>query len=142
MLTHGRRPAAILPPHAVLVVYCCSSDCRAGPDGRRDRCVVSPADQAHRAGDDRLYRVPVDRRYCDKFTGKADWEPIYELKRQVSVPVIGNGDIFSVSDALTKIGNLDGVMIGRGTFGNPWLMREVSDALRRERMNNEPLGSA
>lgn len=70
------------------------------------------------------------RRYHDKFTGKANWEPIYELKRRVKVPVIGNGDIYCAQDALDKIGNLDGVMVGRGTFGNPWLMREVVDALR------------
>jgi tRNA-dihydrouridine synthase B len=69
------------------------------------------------------------RRYCDKFTGAADWEPIYALKKHLSVPVIGNGDIVSAADALEKIGNLDGVMVGRGTFGNPWLMREIVDAL-------------
>lgn len=69
------------------------------------------------------------RRYCDKFSGAADWEPIYELKRRVSVPVIGNGDIASAADALAKIGNLDGVMVGRGTFGNPWVMRDIVDVL-------------
>jgi tRNA-dihydrouridine synthase B len=68
------------------------------------------------------------RRFCDKFGGKADWEPIYELKRRVNVPVIGNGDIASAKDAVEKIGNLDGVMVGRGTFGNPWLMAEIVDA--------------
>ncbi len=70
------------------------------------------------------------RRYCDKFTGKADWEPIYELKKNVSVPVIGNGDVLAVKDALEKIGNLDGVMVGRGTFGNPWLLKDIADAFR------------
>lgn len=69
------------------------------------------------------------RRYHDKFTGKANWEPIYELKKHVSVPVIGNGDIMSAGDALEKIGNLDGVMVGRGTFGNPWVMKDIADAL-------------
>lgn len=69
------------------------------------------------------------RRYLDKFTGTADWEPIYELKKQVDVPVIGNGDITSAEDAVRMLGNLDGVMVGRGTFGNPWLMREIADAL-------------
>jgi tRNA-dihydrouridine synthase B len=68
------------------------------------------------------------RRYCDKFTGKADWNPIYELKKNVSVPVIGNGDVLTVKDALEKIGNLDGVMVGRGTFGNPWLLKDIQDA--------------
>lgn len=68
------------------------------------------------------------RRYHDKFSGAANWEPIYALKREVSVPVIGNGDIASAADALEKIGNLDGVMVGRGTFGNPWVMKEITDA--------------
>jgi tRNA-dihydrouridine synthase B len=68
------------------------------------------------------------RRYCDKFTGKADWSQIYELKKAVKVPVIGNGDVASAADALEKIGNLDGVMVGRGTYGNPWVMAEICDA--------------
>ncbi|MEK7137841.1 MAG: tRNA-dihydrouridine synthase [Patescibacteria group bacterium] len=70
------------------------------------------------------------RTYKDKFGGSADWNPIYELKRQVSVPVLGNGDIRSAADAIAKIGNLDGVMVGRGTIGNPWLLREICDVLR------------
>lgn len=70
------------------------------------------------------------RRYCDKFSGKADWNPIYELKKNVSIPVIGNGDIQNAHDAVTKLQNLDGVMVGRGTFGNPWVMKEICDALR------------
>jgi tRNA-dihydrouridine synthase B len=70
------------------------------------------------------------RRYHDKFTGKANWDPIYELKKNISVPVIGNGDIASAQDAVDKIQNLDGVMVGRGTFGNPWVMREIVDALQ------------
>jgi tRNA-dihydrouridine synthase B len=72
------------------------------------------------------------RRYHDKFTGKANWDPIYELKKVLKVPVIGNGDIATAQDALEKIGNLDGVMIGRGTFGNPWLMADVVRALREK----------
>ncbi len=67
------------------------------------------------------------RRYNDKFSGVANWEPMYALKREVSVPVIGNGDISSAEDAIEKIGNLDGVMVGRGTFGNPWVMKEISE---------------
>ncbi|TSC79182.1 MAG: tRNA-dihydrouridine synthase [Candidatus Peregrinibacteria bacterium Gr01-1014_25] len=71
------------------------------------------------------------RRYCDKFTGAADWEPIYELKRALpNIPVIGNGDIATAADAVAKIGNLDGVMVGRGTWGNPWLMADITEALR------------
>ena len=73
------------------------------------------------------------RRYCDKFSGQANWDPIYELKRNVSVPVIGNGDIWSAADAVAKIGNLDGVMVGRGTFGNPWLMKDIAEAFKEVR---------
>lgn len=60
------------------------------------------------------------------YTGKADWEAIYEVKRHLKIPVIGNGDIKSVADAREKLGNLDGVMVGRGTMGNPWLMAEIA----------------
>lgn len=60
------------------------------------------------------------------YTGKADWSPIYEVKKHVGIPVIGNGDIKSVADAHEKLGNLDGVMVGRGSMGNPWLMREIA----------------
>jgi tRNA-dihydrouridine synthase B len=70
------------------------------------------------------------RTYTQKFSGTADWVPIYELKNEVSVPVIGNGDIMSAADAVSKIGNLDGVMIGRGAVGNPWLISEICYALR------------
>ncbi len=87
------------------------------------------------------------RRYCDKFTGSADWEPIYALKKELKVPVLGNGDIACGEDAVEKLGNLDGVMVGRSTFGNPWVMRDVVDALRhgkvsgkRELTSDEKLG--
>lgn len=62
------------------------------------------------------------------YTGFADWEPIYEVKRHVGIPVIGNGDIRSKEDALKKLKHLDGVMVGRGTMGNPWLMAEIEAA--------------
>lgn len=75
------------------------------------------------------------RTYTDKFSGSANWDPIYELKKHVNVPVIGNGDIATAQDAVDKIGNLDGVMVGRGTFGNPWVMRDIADALYRNSIN-------
>lgn len=79
------------------------------------------------------------RRYHDKFSGKANWDPIYELKKAVKVPVIGNGDIMNAKDAVEKIGNLDGVMVGRGTFGNPWVMRDIADALIAKKSEAEGL---
>lgn len=69
------------------------------------------------------------RRFTDKFTGMADWGPIYALKEALpKVTIIGNGDILTARDAVEKIGNLDGVMVGRGTIGNPWLLKDVCDA--------------
>ena len=74
------------------------------------------------------------RTYNDKFSGAARWDAIYELKRAVNVPVIGNGDVSNAKDAIEKIGNLDGVMVGRATFGNPWVMRDIADALYRNQI--------
>jgi len=62
-----------------------------------------------------------------KFTGKADWEVIRAVKAAVTVPVIGNGDIFSGADAARMLAETgcDLIMVGRGAFGNPWLIREI-----------------
>lgn len=68
------------------------------------------------------------------YMGKADWEPIYELKKKhPDVPILGNGDITSGIVAKEKIKNLDGVMIGRASFGNPWICKEAYAALHDEK---------
>lgn len=67
------------------------------------------------------------RTRAQKFEGKADWDVIAEAKRKVSVPLVGNGDVTSASEArrmLLETG-CDAVMIGRGSFGNPWIFRET-----------------
>ena len=79
------------------------------------------------------------RTYGGKFSGNADWEAIYELKRRVKVPVIGNGDVNSAASALEKIGNLDGVMVGRGTFGNPWVMGDIEKAFKERLGERDPV---
>lgn len=56
------------------------------------------------------------------FGGISDWTNIYKLKDLVKIPVLGNGDIRSLADFEKQIGNLDGVLVGRATFGNPWLI--------------------
>lgn len=60
------------------------------------------------------------RTYKQAYRGEADWDPIYELKKNISVPVIGNGDLKGKDHALTMLKDLDGYMIGRASLGNPW----------------------
>lgn len=61
------------------------------------------------------------------YSGKADWDMIRQVKQAVSVPVIGNGDIVSVQDGkrMLEETGCDGIMVGRGARGNPWIFREL-----------------
>ncbi|MGV8983226.1 tRNA dihydrouridine synthase DusB [Clostridium sp.] len=68
------------------------------------------------------------------YEGKADWNIIRDVKNSVKTPVIGNGDIFCVEDAIRikEITNCDAIMIARGARGNPWIFREIMQALKGE----------
>ena len=74
------------------------------------------------------------------YTGVADWEMIHKVKQQCTVPVIANGDIISGEAAVKclKWTGADGVMIGRSTFGNPWVFSEVKAALAGEEIPERP----
>ncbi len=61
------------------------------------------------------------RTYVEPYNVPADFEPILELKRNVTIPVIGNGGITSLADGEQKLGDLDGFMIARASIGNPWV---------------------
>lgn len=68
------------------------------------------------------------------YSGVADWDIIREVKKNVSIPVIGNGDVIdgkSAEELFAKTG-VDGIMIGRATLGNPWIFNEIASYLKGE----------
>lgn len=66
------------------------------------------------------------------YTGTADWNIIKEVKKAVSIPVIGNGDVKTKEDALAMFEQtkVDGIMIGRASIGNPWIFRQIQEYLQ------------
>ncbi|GAA1057459.1 tRNA dihydrouridine synthase DusB [Agromyces luteolus] len=75
------------------------------------------------------------------YSGQADWPAIAKLKETVtSVPVLGNGDIWSADDALRMVDETgcDGVVVGRGCLGRPWLFGDLAAAFRGEQAKAEP----
>lgn len=77
------------------------------------------------------------------YSGEADWDAIADLKAHLAVPVLGNGDIWESFDALRmmRATGCDGVIVGRGCLGRPWLFRELADVFAgREPAPPPPLG--
>jgi len=74
------------------------------------------------------------------FSGKADWEIIKLLKSNISIPVIGNGDIKNYEDArnLISLTGCDGIMIGRASMGNPWIFSSITAGLKHEEIPSAP----
>ncbi len=74
------------------------------------------------------------------YSGKADWDIIRDVKRAVSVPVIGNGDVDSVESckAMYDYTGCDLVMIGRGSYGRPWLFGQIRDFFSGREPKKEP----
>ncbi|WP_019536378.1 tRNA dihydrouridine synthase DusB [Paenibacillus ginsengihumi] len=74
------------------------------------------------------------------YSGKANWEIIKEVKSSVSIPVIGNGDVFTPEDARRMLDEtgVDGVMIGRAALGNPWMLYRTIEYLTHGVLPDEP----
>ena len=78
------------------------------------------------------------RTTSQKFTGKANWNLIKELKESISIPVIGNGDINSVDDYKNMMDTTgcDAVLIARGALGNPWIFKEINQYIKNNNIEN------
>ncbi|RNC73352.1 MAG: tRNA dihydrouridine synthase DusB [Desulfuromonadales bacterium] len=93
---------------------------------------------AEEEGCDAITLHPRSR--AQMFEGHADWSRIAELKRSVTIPVIGSGDLFTAADVTAMLAETgcDAVMVARGALGNPWIFRQALDLLA----GNEPLEPA
>ena len=74
------------------------------------------------------------------YNGHADWNAIAELKQAVKIPVLGNGDIWEAEDALRmmRATGCDGVIVGRGCLGRPWLFRDLADVFNGREPEDPP----
>src|SRR5438128_1160561 len=75
------------------------------------------------------------------YHGHASWDAIAELKQAVKIPVLGNGDIWEAEDALRMMRQTrcDGVIVGRGCLGRPWLFRDLSDVFNGREPEDPPI---
>jgi len=97
---------------------------RLGWDAKNINC-LEMAKRAEAAG---ISAITLHARTREQFYGgKADWQYIKQMKETIAIPVIGNGDIWQPEDAarMQAETGADGVMIGRGVLGNPWLIRNT-----------------
>ena len=74
------------------------------------------------------------------YSGQADWDIIGEVKSQISIPVIGNGDVTSVEDAIRIKDHTgcDAIMIGRGAQGNPWIFKRIDHYMKTGQLLDPP----
>ena len=106
-----------------------------------DKGSINCVEFARRMEDVGVAAVAVHgRTRTQMYSGTANWDYIREVKQAVSIPVVANGDIFSAKDALRALSytGADGVMIGRGCFGNPWLLEQCAAAVEGREVPETP----
>lgn len=131
---------AALPAHRALyraIVGAAVRAARTVPVTVKLRMGIDPAnltylEASRTAEDEGAAAVTLHARTAEQlYSGRADWRAIARLKVAVtSIPVLGNGDIWEASDALAMVAETgcDGVVVGRGCLGRPWLFRDLADA--------------
>ncbi len=101
-----------------------------------DSSSINAPEVARICEDNGAKAVAVHARTRDQqYAGKADWRIIRDVKRAVSVPVFGNGDVRGGADALRMLDETgcDAVIVGRAAQGNPWIFREIAAAMQGEK---------
>ncbi len=100
---------------------------------------INVIDLARICEEEGAFAITVHGRTREQFySGEADWEQIARVKEAVTIPVVGNGDVFSPEDALKMINDtkVDAVMIGRGAQGNPWIFEQIEALLNGETLRS------
>lgn len=109
-----------------------------------DENSLNAPDLARRAQNAGVQMVTVHgRTRCQFYKGRADWRAIRAVRDAISIPLVANGDCLTTADAdrMLELSGADGVMIGRGAYGRPWIIGAVADHLAGREIQAPPSGA-